>query len=240
MTGPIPLQRRDRGAHPPALAPGYRSTVLRAPSRPPLSIAPSIVDLAAVVLPDSPPGSADRDLIGNFGPGEAIGERIVVHGRVNDANGAPIPGALLEVWQANAGGRYRHAGDAYRAPLDPNFGGSGWCTTDAEGRYWFRTILPGPYPWRNDGSNWRPAHIHFSIFGRAFAQRLVTQMYFEGDPLIPLCPLVGTLRDAAAADRLVARLDIENQGPFDHLTYRFDIVLRGARATFLENAPEAN
>jgi protocatechuate 3,4-dioxygenase beta subunit len=145
-----------------------------------------------------------------------------------------VPHSLIEVWQANAGGRYRHVRDGYQAPLDPNFGGCGRVLTGAEGNYAFRTVKPGPYPFRNNGSDWRPAHIHLSLFGRAFAQRLITQFYFEGDPLIPKCPIVNTIADLAAIETLIARLDLENQGPFDHLTYRFDIVLRGRRATFFE------
>ena len=144
------------------------------------------------------------------------------------------------MWQANAGGRYRHKNDSYLAPLDPNFGGTGRCLTGADGRYAFRTIRPGPYPWRNHGSDWRPAHIHFSIFGEAFVQRLISQLYFEGDPLIPLCPIVNTIPDPAAIDRLVARLDMGQQMPFDALAYRFDIVLRGRRQTFFENKREGN
>ena len=170
--------------------------------------------------------------------GDALGERIYVFGRVLDENARPVPHALIEVWQANAAGRYAHVRDGYLAPLDPNFSGCGRCVSDADGRYLFRTIKPGPYPWPNNGSDWRPAHIHLSIFGEAFAQRLITQLYFEGDPLIPLCPIVNTIADKSAVDRLVARLDLRNQEPFDCLAYRFDIVLRGRRQTHFENRPE--
>jgi protocatechuate 3,4-dioxygenase beta subunit len=149
-----------------------------------------------------------------------------------------VPSALLEVWQANAGGRYRHAKEGYLAPLDPNFGGCGRCVTDAEGRYEFRTIMPGPYPWPNGGNDWRPAHIHFSLFGPSFAQRLITQMYFEGDPLIPLCPILGGVSDPAALGRLVATLDMKATIPMDARAFRFDIVLRGRRQSVFENRKE--
>lgn len=231
--------RRDRLWHPPALTPAYKTSVLRSPRRPLLSIEPSASETTGPVFGERPLDPLDNDLIRNFGTGEeAIGERIVVHGRVTDENARPVPGALIEVWQANAGGRYRHVNDRYLAALDPNFGGCGRCVTDAEGRYFFRTIRPGPYPFRNNGSDWRPAHIHFSLFGHAFAQRLVTQMYFEGDPLVPRCPIVNTIADPAAVDMLVAKLDMGEMIPFDALAWRFDIVLRGRRQTFFENRPE--
>jgi protocatechuate 3,4-dioxygenase beta subunit len=183
----------------------------------------------------------DNDLIRNYAAGgEAIGERIVVHGAVMDEDGRPVPDTLIEIWQANAGGRYRHVRDQYIAALDPNFGGCGRCVSDAEGKYSFRTIKPGPYPFRNDGSDWRPSHIHLSIFGHAFAQRLVTQLYFQGDPLIPLCPIANTIADKAAIDRLTAKLDMAHMVPFDSLVYRFDIVLRGRESTVFENRREGN
>ncbi|MFG1280354.1 protocatechuate 3,4-dioxygenase subunit beta [Xanthobacter autotrophicus] len=234
--------RRDRKWHPPAFTPGYKTSVLRSPRCALVSVEQGVGEKAGpIFFPRGGLDPLDNDLIRNFSQGgEAIGERIVVHGRVLDENGRPVPNTLIEVWQANAGGRYRHKNDSYLAPLDPNFGGTGRCLTDAEGRYVFRTIRPGPYPWRNDGSDWRPAHIHFSIFGEAFVQRLVSQLYFEGDPLIPLCPIVNTIPDPAAIDRLVARLDMGQQMPFDALAYRFDIVLRGRRQTFFENKREGN
>ncbi len=185
-------------------------------------------------------GSSDDDLIVNFArPGRtAIGPRILVHGHLTDEDGRPLPDKLIEVWQANAGGRYRHMRDGYLAPLDPDFGGCGRCMTGADGAYAFRTIQPGPYPWPNGGNDWRPAHIHFSVFGSGFAQRLITQMYFEGDPHIALCPIVQALPSAAAVDRLVARLDMARTVPMDMRAYRFDIVLRGRSATPFENRPE--
>src|SRR5690606_11575025 len=172
-------------------------------------------------------------------PGEsAIGPRIVVYGRVLDELGRGVPGALLEFWQANAAGRYRHKKEGYQAPLDPNFGGCGRTITDEDGNYYFRTIQPGPYPWPNGPNDWRPAHIHFSIFGHGFAQRLITQMYFEGDPLIPLCPIVRTINNPDAVKSLVAALDMNATTFMDSRAYKFDIVLRGRRQTFFENKRE--
>jgi len=241
MTETGAFMRRDRSWHPPAFAPGYKSTVLRSPRRALLSVEQSIGDLAGPVFGQEIIDPLDHDLIRNCAAdGEAIGERIVVHGRVLDECARPVPKTLVEIWQANAGGRYRHVNDGYLAALDPNFGGCGRVLTDAEGRYAFRTIRPGPYPWRNNGSDWRPAHIHLSIFGEAFAQRLVTQLYFEGDPLIPLCPILNTIADPAAVDQLTAKLDMGEMEPFDSLAYRFDIVVRGRRSTYFENRPEGN
>ncbi len=187
-------------------------------------------------------GPNDHDLTVNYAqPGEsAIGERIIVHGRVTDGDGKPVPGALIEVWQANAGGRYRHIRDGYLAPLDPNFGGCGRVITDEDGYYWYRTVRPGAYPWPNRANDWRPAHIHFSVFGSGFAQRLISQLYFEGDPMIAQCPIVRTLPDPEAAGLLTAALDMDNTIPFDARAYRFDIVLRGRRSTPFENKLEGN
>jgi protocatechuate 3,4-dioxygenase, beta subunit len=151
-----------------------------------------------------------------------------------------VPSTLVEFWQANAGGRYRHVSDTYVAPIDPNFGGCGRALTDAEGYYYFRTIKPGPYPFRNYVNSWRPSHIHFSLFGSGFAQRLVTQMYFEGDPLIPQDPILGTIPDASARKQLIAPLDLNASVPLDTLAYRFDFVLRGQRSTLFENKLEGN
>jgi protocatechuate 3,4-dioxygenase beta subunit len=231
--------RRDRSWHPPALTPGYKTSVLRSPRRALLSLSQSVGEMTGPVFGHASIDPLDSDLINNYAQGgEALGERIVVHGRVRDETGRPVPNTLIEVWQANAGGRYRHRNDSYLAPLDPNFGGCGRCLTDDTGAYAFRTIKPGPYPWRNQGSDWRPAHIHVSIFGNAFAQRLVTQLYFEGDPLIPLCPIARTIPDPAGVEQLIARLDMGNMVPFDSLVYRFDMVLRGRRQTWFENKPE--
>jgi protocatechuate 3,4-dioxygenase beta subunit len=186
-------------------------------------------------------GPLDNDLILNYAHGgEPVGERIVVHGRVLDENGRAVPNTLVEFWQANAGGRYRHRQDSYLAPIDPNFGGCGRALTDAEGYYFFRTVKPGAYPWRNWVNNWRPAHIHFSVFGSGFVQRLITQMYFEGDPLIPHCPILASIPDREALDQLIAPLDMNASIPLDSLAYRFDIVLRGRRSTLFENRLEGN
>jgi len=152
-----------------------------------------------------------------------------------DGTGRGVPHTLVEVWQANAGGRYRHVNDRYIAPIDPNFGGCGRALTDETGYYFFRTVKPGAYPFRNGINSWRPAHIHFSVFGEGFAQRLITQMYFEGDPLLRMDAIAGTVPDPAAVERLVARLDMNAAVPLDCLAYRFDIVLRGRRQTLFEN-----
>ena len=237
---PPAMLPRDHRRQPPAYAPGYKTSVLRAPSRPLASIPTSLTEATGPVFGDADIGSQDADLLANFArPGRSpIGERILLHGRVIDETGRPLPRTLVEIWQANAGGRYRHAVDGYRAPLDPDFGGGGRTLTDGEGRYAFRTVRPGPYPWPNDTNSWRPAHIHVSLFGERFAQRLITQLYFEGDPLLPLCPIYATIPDEGARAGLVATLDMDAAQPFDHLAYRFDIVLRGQRQTWFENRTE--
>jgi len=231
---------RDREWQPPALAPQYKTSVARSPHRALISLENTLSEITGPVFGHALIGPLDHDLIRNFAaPGEsAIGPRIFVHGRVVDQTGRGVPGALLEVWQANAGGRYRHPKESYIAPLDPNFGGCGRVITDPDGGYRIHTIMPGAYPWPNRVNDWRPAHIHFSIFGDGFAQRLITQMYFEGDPLIPLCPIAGTLPSQAARDQMVAPLDMGAAAPMDSLAYKFDIVLRGRRQTFFENRPE--
>ncbi|MEO0864629.1 MAG: protocatechuate 3,4-dioxygenase subunit beta [Pseudomonadota bacterium] len=236
------LMHRDRARHPKALSRDYKSSVLRSPQKALISMNTTLSEETGPVFTRDVLGPLDNDLIQNFAqPGEmAIGPRIIVHGRVLDENARPVPGALLEVWQANAGGRYRHAKEGYLAPLDPNFGGCGRTITDDDGSYAIRTIKPGPYPWPNGVNDWRPAHIHFSVFGRSFGQRLITQMYFEGDPLIPLCPIVRTISDPDAVQSLVARLDMAATVPMDARAYKFDIVLRGRRSTLFENRLEGN
>ncbi|MEO0654176.1 MAG: protocatechuate 3,4-dioxygenase subunit beta [Pseudomonadota bacterium] len=231
---------RDRAWHPPALTPGYKTSVARSPTRALLSFATTLSEETGPMFGHDMLGPQDGDLIHNYAAAgqSAIGPRIVVHGRVLDEAGRGVPGALVEVWQANAGGRYRHKKEGYIAPLDPNFGGCGRVITGEDGGYEFRTIQPGPYPWPNGPNDWRPAHIHFSVFGHAFAQRLITQMYFEGDPLIPLCPIVRTIPSDAAIDRLTAALDMNATIPMDARAYKFDIVLRGARQTLFENRME--
>jgi len=233
---------RDRAWHPPAFAPGYKTSVLRSPQRALLSLDGTISEITGPVFGHSIIGELDNDLIHNFAKhGEsAIGERIIVHGRVLDERGRPVPGVLLEFWQANAGGRYRHKKETYLAAIDPNFGGCGRAITDDEGHYAFRTVRPGAYPWPNGVNDWRPAHIHFSVFGHGFAQRLNTQMYFEGDPMIWKCPIVGTIPDKQAIEQLIAPLDWGNTIPMDARAYKFDIVLRGRRSTLFENRLEGN
>lgn len=238
---PGPFYQRDRRLHPPAFTPGYKTSVARAPRQPLLSPEPSLSETTGPTFGQGDIGPLDHDLIRNFAQtGDPIGERIILHGRVLDEDARPVPGTLVEIWQANAGGRYRHRRDGYLAPLDPNFGGCGRALTDEGGRYAFRTVKPGAYPWRNHINSWRPAHVHFSVFGSGFCQRLITQMYFEGDPLIAQCPIVQTIPDPGAIDRLIAPLDMNAAVPLDCLAYRFDIVLRGRRSTPFENRPEGN
>ncbi|GKX34580.1 MAG: protocatechuate 3,4-dioxygenase subunit beta [Rhizobiaceae bacterium MnEN-MB40S] len=233
---------RDRSWHPKAFTPDYKTSVLRSPQKALLSLSNTVSEITGPVFGHDMLGEMDDDLIYNYAkPGEsAIGERIVVHGRVLDERGRGVSGALVEFWQANAAGRYRHKKETYLAPLDPNFGGCGRTITDDDGSYAFRTIKPGPYPWPNGVNDWRPAHIHFSIFGHGFAQRLITQMYFEGDPLIPICPIVNTIGDPEAISRLTAPLDMNNTIPMDSRAFKFDIVLRGRRSTMFENRKEGN
>ena len=237
-----PFFARDREWHPPAFTPGYKTSVLRSPQRALISLEGTKSEITGPVFGHNILGEFDNDLIVNFAqPGEsAIGERIMVYGRVLDERGRGVPGALVEFWQANAGGRYRHKKESYLAAIDPNFGGCGRAITDEEGRYFFRTVRPGAYPWPNGVNDWRPAHIHFSIFGHGFSQRLITQMYFEGDPMIWKCPIVATIPDKAAIEQLIAPMDWGNTIPMDSRAYRFDIVLRGRRSTMFENKLEGN
>ena len=218
------------GTHPALVYPAYRSTVLRGPLQAPLRVqdrAPAHTSLAAgshLLLPHD----ADLTLRGTAAP---IGEKIVVTGRVFDEDGKPVRNSLVEVWQANSAGRYWHARDQHNAPLDPNFFGVGKMLTDDDGRYRFITIKPGPYPWGNHDKAWRPAHIHFSMFGNVYAQRLVTQMYFPNDPLFDYDPIFQSIPDAAARQRLVSRFSLEHTVGAEMLGYTFDIVLRGRNAT---------
>ncbi|CAM1641457.1 MULTISPECIES: protocatechuate 3,4-dioxygenase subunit beta [Bartonella] len=233
--------QRDRDWHPPAYTPQYKTSVLRSPRNALLSLGPTISEMTGPVFGHDILGELDNDLIRNYAKtGSPIGQRIVVYGRVLDENGNGVPGTLIEFWQANAGGRYRHKKETYLAEIDPNFGGCGRTITDENGFYMFRTIKPGAYPWPNGVNDWRPAHIHFSIFGHAFAQRLITQMYFEGDPMIWQCPIVKTIPDPEAIGRLIAKLDRNATIPMDALAYKFDIVLRGRRSTMFENRMEGN
>jgi protocatechuate 3,4-dioxygenase beta subunit len=211
--------------------PGYRSTRLRAPKRPLVTLPEELHPPDGPVFGEDAIGELDGDLTRQHA-GEPLGERIVVSGRVLDESGRPIRGALVEVWQANAGGRYRHEVDQHPAPLDPNFSGGGRVRTDDAGNYRFVTIKPGAYPWGNHENAWRPAHIHFSVFGRAFSQRLVTQMYFPGDPLFAYDPIFHSVRDPKARELLISRFDLASTTPEWALAYRWDIVLgRGGTGT---------
>ena len=186
MTPEYEFHQRDRDIHPPAFTPVYKTSVLRSPRIPLWSLQNSLSEVTGPAFSRDELGPLDNDLILNYAKdGKPIGEQTIVHGHVLDGNGRPVRNTLVEVWQANAGGRYRHRNDTYIAPIDPNFGGCGRTLTDDDGYYFFRTVKPGAYPFRNRVNSWRPAHIHFSVFGSGFAQRLITQMYFEGDPLIP-------------------------------------------------------
>jgi protocatechuate 3,4-dioxygenase beta subunit len=230
--------RAPAGVHPPLASPDYRSTRLRAPSRPPLRIPPTPTEVTGPVFGRERLGPHDHDLTRQH-DGDPIGQRIIVTGRVLDAGGHPITGTLVEVWQANASGRYRHVNDNWPGTLDPNFSGGGRVVTGADGTYRFVTIRPGAYPWGNHHNAWRPAHIHFSLFGRSFSQRLVTQMYFPDDPLFFQDPILGSIPDEAARRRLVSRYDHDVTEPEWALGFRFDIVLRGPDATPFETSADA-
>jgi protocatechuate 3,4-dioxygenase, beta subunit len=224
---------RPGDPNPPYLHPDYVSTQLRAPGRPLVLLPEALADRTGPAFGPGAVAEGENDLTRQHA-GEPLGERIVVSGRVLDADGRPIRDTLVEVWQANAGGRYRHDHDRHPAPLDPNFTGAGRCLTDRDGRYQFETVKPGAYPWRNHPNAWRPAHIHFSVFGRAFTDRLVTQMYFPGDPLFDFDPIFQSIRDPAARARLISAFDWETTTPEWALGFRFDIVLGGRLSTPLE------
>jgi protocatechuate 3,4-dioxygenase beta subunit len=219
-----------RGGHPDRAFGPYRSTALRAPSQPLVVAPPSLTERFAPVFGVADVAALDHDLTRQH-VGDPLGERIVVTGRVCDGEGRPVRHQLVEIWQANASGRYRHEGDQHPAPLDPNFSGGGRCLTDDDGRYRFVTIKPGAYPWRNHTNAWRPAHIHFSVFGTAFTQRVVTQMYFPGDPLFALDPIFSSITDEKAQQRLIARYDHDTTVEEWALGYQWDIVLDGPAAT---------
>ncbi|MFE2601682.1 protocatechuate 3,4-dioxygenase subunit beta [Streptomyces sp. NPDC059396] len=231
----------DRPAHPGRDFAPYRSSVLRHPKRPlvPMGGDPEAAELYGPVFGVTDVTELDADLTRQH-HGEPLGERITVTGRVLDRAGRPVRHQLVEIWQANASGRYAHQRDQHPAPLDPHFTGVGRCLTDDQGRYRFTTVKPGAYPWRNHLNAWRPAHIHFSLFGTAFTQRLVTQMYFPGDPLFPYDPILQSVTDPAARERLVAVYEHELSSPEFSLGYRWDIVLDGPAATLPEAVlPEA-
>ena len=226
-------EARD-GGDPPYLYDDYRSTTLRAPRESLVIVPHTLSELTGPAFGADVVAEVDADLTRQFF-GEPLGERIIVTGRVTDRGGRPVPNALIEIWQANAAGRYAHKLDQHPAPLDPNFAGAGRCLTDADGSYRFVTIKPGAYPWGNHPNAWRPAHIHLSLFGRAFTQRLVTQMYFPGDPLCAFDPILQAVRDPKARELLVSRFDLETTTEQWALGYRFDVVLGGPTATPLED-----
>jgi len=223
-------ERATRDADPAYLSPEYVSTRLRAPRKQLLLLPDRLSDLTGPAFGTGDVRESDSDLT-KQGEGEPIGERIIVSGRVLGSDGRPLRSALIEIWQANAAGRYAHKVDRHPAPLDPNFTGGGRVLTDDDGRYRFVTIKPGSYPWRNHDNAWRPAHIHLSLFGRAFSERLVTQMYFPRDPLFAYDPIYQSVRDPAAAARMVSSFDLESTKPEWALGYNFDIVLRGSKVT---------
>jgi len=229
----LPTYERPAGVHPPLDFEGYRSTALRHPKQPLVLLPHRLTEVTGPLLGDGLITATDSDLTTQH-DGEPQGQRIILTGRVLDSDGRPVPDTLVEIWQTNAGGRYRHSREHHPAPLDPNFDGIGRAITDAGGRYRFVTIAPGSYPWGNHYNAWRPAHIHFSLFGRAFTQRLVTQMYFPGDPLLPLDPIFNSVPDEKARQRMIADFDIELTQPEWALGYHWDIVLRGRDATAFE------
>jgi protocatechuate 3,4-dioxygenase beta subunit len=237
MSEPTGAYRRPYvGTQPDYLFPKYASTVKRAPTKPLVVLPQTLSEITGPLFGHDEVKASDADLTRQH-KGEPIGERIIVGGRVLDENGRPVPHTLVEVWQANAAGRYPHRVDQHNAPVDPNFSGAGRALTDAEGRYRFVTIRPGEYPWRNHYNAWRPAHIHFSLFGPAFVTRIVTQMYFPGDPLLEYDPMYLCVPDEKARRRLVSVFDWETTVPEFALAYRFDIVLRGRDETPQDPSP---
>jgi protocatechuate 3,4-dioxygenase, beta subunit len=225
--------RAEAEGQPPYDHPAYRSSTLRAPKQPLLLLPHTLSELTGPAFGEDAVSEVDSDLTRQHA-GEPLGERIFVSGRILGGDGRPIRHTLVEIWQANAAGRYVHAVDRHPAPLDPNFTGAGRCLTDDEGRYRFVTIKPGAYPWKNHPNAWRPSHIHFSVFGQAFTQRLVTQMYFPGDPLFDHDPIFQSVRDPAARERMISTLDWETTTPEWALGFRFDIMLGGRASTPME------
>ncbi len=236
MSDPVPFRPHVAGTQPAYDTPSYGSTHKRHPTRPVLRIPHTVTETTGPVF--SPAHFPAMPDISVFEGHMAMGERIIVEGTITDEDGRPVPNTMIEIWQANAAGRYHHERDQHDAPLDAHFGGSGRVFTDAKGRYRFVTIKPGAYPWRNHANAWRPNHIHFSYFGPGFATRLITQMYFPGDPLLALDPIFNCVPDAGARERLVAKFEIGLTEPEWALGYRFDVVLRGRGATPMENPGE--
>jgi protocatechuate 3,4-dioxygenase beta subunit len=233
---PQAYRREPEGVHPPLDYEPYKSTALRHPKQPLVYLPHTISEITGPALGGRGVTTPqDADLTRQH-EGEPIGERIIVTGHVYDTEGKPMRNTLVEVWQANACGRYLHKWDTYPAPLDPNFSGAGRCLTDDQGRYTFTTIKPGPYPWGNHYNAWRPAHIHFSLMGRAFAQRLVTQMYFPGDPFFAYDPIFNSARDEQARERMISTFSIHETVPDWAQCFTWDIYLRGPAATLFEEA----
>jgi protocatechuate 3,4-dioxygenase, beta subunit len=224
---------RRENDDPDLLSPDYVATRTRAPLKPLIVIPQTLSELTGPAFGHETIGELDHDLTRQH-EGEPQGERMILHGRVLDGDGRAVRNTLIELWQANAGGRYRHQVDQHPAPIDPNFSGAGRCLTDDEGRYRFVTVKPGPYPWRNHDNAWRAQHIHLSLFGPAFATRLVTQMYFPGDPLFFQDPIFNAVRDERARERMISSFDLSETVPEWALAYEFDIVLRGRDATPVE------
>jgi protocatechuate 3,4-dioxygenase beta subunit len=225
---------RRENADPPYLHPDYVATRTRAPRRPLVPLAHTLTEVTGPVFGHERVGELDHDLTRQH-EGEPLGERMILHGRVLDGDGRPVRNTLIEIWQANSAGRYRHDVDRHPAPVDPSFSGAGRCLTDDQGRYRFITIKPGAYPWRNHPNAWRAAHIHVSLFGPAFATRLVTQMYFPGDPLFFQDPIFHSVRDPRDRERMIARFDLDETVPEWALAYEFDVVLRGREPSPMED-----
>lgn len=234
MSEPVGYKKSSLGDHPPALYKDYKSTVLRSPKRPPIIIDHTLTEITGPLFGHVKSRPGEDDLSIENGE-EAQGQRIYVSGRVLDEDGRPVPKTLIEIWQCNAAGRYRHIIDQHPAPLDPNFIGQGRVVSNRKGEYKFTTIKPGAYPWGNHHNAWRPAHIHFSLFGPAFVTRVVTQMYFPDDPLFPFDPIYNSIPDERARRRLVSKFDLDTTEPDFALSFKFDFVVRGRNATPFEN-----
>lgn len=234
------LIKRNYEKQPQLNYPDYKSSILRAPKKDKFFFPSSPSEISGPTFNKNIIGKLDNDLTLNFSHnnGTPLGHKIIVHGTIRDQFLKPIDGALIEIWQANAGGKYLHNSDQNIAAIDPNFAGCGRYITEGNGAYQFITIQPGPYPYPNRGVEWRPMHIHFSIFGQSFGQRLITQMYFEGDPLIKFCPMVNSIPDAKAKKSLIGSLDRTQSNIKNLLAYKFDIILRGSTQTYFENRKE--